>query len=545
MEIVNKKSLIKFLLCIVFVAMTLVRCTPEKQFKVLSFFFDGVPDSTKKTEAASAVKNDSLGVPIVKNIKPESYLHKPYGENKCNSCHQGDFSNRLLKPVPELCYTCHEDFNNKFQILHGPVASGNCLACHNQHEAKYEKLLEREGQQICLYCHESKQVLKNKVHKTVGTQNCTNCHNPHGGDNRGILNKGVCYTCHENFENKYNFVHGPVVSGNCGGCHDSHGSTAPKLLLREAQQICLFCHNADQVFKNNAHKIVKTKNCIDCHNPHGGEDRYILVESIRPYITKPSGKNSGSTKSDSASIGNAINTNGKDSVIRNSGTQKNDKSPVKNINSGKEKNNVGAGNPSKNNINASKDNKMTNTVSPKNYMSTAKNTMGSKEKNNINSGKPSDNYINTAKEKNKASADIKPNTVDNKAKATSQTKPATQTNTNTTNTVKEKPKAVIVPQAKTESKKTKTEDIVKPGEPSLKNADTVLKKINTQIINNKTGAKISAEPKLVIPFVYKPKPKAVENNVGYAPDNILAEPETNSKNNTFQLYKPLPKKENK
>ena len=413
MKIANKKTLLKFLLFIVFVAMTMVNCTPEKQYRVLSFFFDGVPDSTKKNDVASIVKNDSLGAPVATTIKPESYLHKPYGENKCNSCHQGDFSNRLLKPVPELCYTCHEDFNNKFQKLHGPVASGNCLGCHNQHEAKYEKLLEREGQQICLYCHEAKQVLKNKVHKTVGTQNCTNCHNPHGGDNRGILNKGVCYTCHENFENKYNFVHGPVVSGNCGGCHDSHSSTVPKLLLRESQQICLFCHNADQVFKNAAHKKAKTKSCVECHNPHGGEDRYILVESIRPYITKPLVKKSSGTNSDSSSIGNGINTNGKDSVNRNSGTQKNDKSPVKNINSGKEKNNAGAGNPSKNNVNATKENKMTN-VSPKNDMSTAKNTTGSKEKNNINAGNPSKNKTNNINATKDVST-IK-NTVGSKAK---------------------------------------------------------------------------------------------------------------------------------
>ena len=532
--------------------MTIVRCTPEKQFKVLSFFFDGVPDSTKKTEVASVVKNDSLGVPIVTNIKPESYLHKPYAENKCISCHENEFSNRLIKPLPELCYTCHEDFGNKFQTLHGPVASGNCIACHNQHEAKYEKLLEREGQQLCLYCHEAKQVLKNKVHDKIGTRNCTECHNPHGGDNRGILNKGTCYNCHQNFESKYNFVHGPVVSGNCAGCHDSHGSSAPKLLLRESQQLCLFCHNAEQVFKNPAHKKVKTKNCIDCHNPHGGEDRYILIESLRPYITKPLVKTIIETKNDTLSQRKAVTGNEKDSVIKYPVTP-----IVSNVadNTKEKTKSDSVSNIKSNNV---KDSVKSNPASLfiDNSTKTADNT---KQTSSSVQQKSTDKL-----QENKASVDTSKRTVNNKSKTSNKVNPVKSTaNNNAANKIKGNVnagnqsknnaavtkgnnKTAVAPAAQKENHVEKEVSSGKKSEPSLKNADTVLKKIKAQIITDKANEKTHGEPKLIIPFAYKPKPKTEENNVGYAPDNLIVEPDNkNVKNNTLPLYKSVPKKETK
>lgn len=288
MKSFDKKYFFTFLFFIVTISIFFVECTPEKKFKILSVFFDGVPDPNKKKEVEVETTQD-WGV-IAKrtdvNSKPDFYEHPPFAEEKCRSCHAEGFSNALIKPPAELCYTCHEDFNSKYQMLHGPVASGNCLMCHGHHKAKFEKILEREGQQLCLFCHNSEDILKNKKHATIGTKNCTECHNPHGGDNRGMLKPETCYKCHDDFNNKYNFLHGPVSSGNCTACHGSHSSETPKLLVREKQQLCLFCHNIEQVFNNIAHKKVKKNNCTECHNPHGGEDRSILLESIRPYTTK-------------------------------------------------------------------------------------------------------------------------------------------------------------------------------------------------------------------------------------------------------------------
>ncbi|HXC06060.1 MAG TPA: cytochrome c3 family protein [Bacteroidia bacterium] len=280
MKRVKKGTVIFFSLLGFAAAILVVRCTPVKQYKVLSFFFDGVPNPNKAPDSQQLVKGDSNL--IVSLYKPEFYFHKPYEEEKCKSCHAEGISNALLKPVPELCYTCHEDFNVKYTAVHGPVASGNCLMCHNQHMTKYEKLLIRPGQELCLYCHESKQVMANPLHKKIGTITCTECHNPHGGNNRGMLTGSSCYTCHTDFSSCYPVLHGPVASGNCTVCHDSHSSATPKHLVREGSQLCLFCHNSDQVYKSPAHaKVKNTSSCLECHNPHGGQDRFVLLNTIR------------------------------------------------------------------------------------------------------------------------------------------------------------------------------------------------------------------------------------------------------------------------
>ncbi|MCX6294903.1 MAG: hypothetical protein NTX97_02365 [Bacteroidetes bacterium] len=173
--------------------MLIIRCTPEKKFHTLSTFFDGVPDSTKKTEvivaSQNAQNNDTsvIALVVAPKVPTEGSIHKPFAEEKCTSCHAAGFSNSLILPPSLLCYTCHEDFSKKYKVLHGPVASGNCLMCHNQHESKYNRLLLRKGQDLCLFCHQAKQVLSNAKHKTIGDKNCTECHNPHGGEDRFVL----------------------------------------------------------------------------------------------------------------------------------------------------------------------------------------------------------------------------------------------------------------------------------------------------------------------------------------------------------------------
>lgn len=324
---VAKKITLLFFASFVAISILTVQCTPEKKFRVLSFIFDGVPDPSKKTELVYSSSSDSIRVLSNNNGSSELHFHPPYFEKKCKSCHQGGTSNALLMPMPDLCYTCHEDFNVKFQTLHGPVAAGYCTACHNQHESKLNKLLVREGQQICLFCHVSKDIMRNKIHSNINIRSCTECHNPHGGENRGILMQGICYNCHENFDSKYNYLHGPVASGNCLGCHDSHSSGAEKLISRKGEDLCLFCHKAEDVFKNNVHKKSQKKNCTECHNPHGGGDRYILTSAIRPFTVKPSAKKEIESKPDSVPKIIPEKTNVSDSTITNPLQPDNNKTP--------------------------------------------------------------------------------------------------------------------------------------------------------------------------------------------------------------------------
>lgn len=275
---VEFKSKLRFVTCmwLAFI-LTISSCTSERKHDILSFFFDGVPENDS-TATFTSSQLDSEGDMVVNrnSSNKEFFSHKPYEEEKCSSCHEPGFSNRLLYKMPELCYTCHNNFNTEFKHLHGPVSSGNCLECHNQHMSKYDKLLDNTGQDICLKCHQKDQILNSNKHKTLGTRNCTECHNPHGGDNSGMLMKGVCNECHKSFKDDYKYLHGPAGTESCTTCHASH-STANKFKLESiGQKLCYNCHSEEQVLAAPVHKKIAKTNCTECHNPHGENNKYFL-----------------------------------------------------------------------------------------------------------------------------------------------------------------------------------------------------------------------------------------------------------------------------
>lgn len=167
-------------------------CSTNTQYQILSFFFDGVPnpqDTTKIESLANTAdtlkKNSPLTVSRVR--KPIYNLHSPYQDRSCSDCHNTEGSNRLVVKEPDLCYECHDDFNDEFDFLHGPVASGYCTACHNPHMSKNEKLLNYSKRDLCIFCHEQKQVFLNDVHEGIELSECLDCHNPHGGEDKYIL----------------------------------------------------------------------------------------------------------------------------------------------------------------------------------------------------------------------------------------------------------------------------------------------------------------------------------------------------------------------
>ena len=183
----------KYIFFFTIIASLFIGCSPEFHYKVLSFFFDGVPDPNK-TEITvtndSLIQIDSTRIKEISGrvLKPQFIIHPPYREKECAGCHDQNSMGKLLLPQPGLCYQCHEDFNETYSLLHGPVAGGYCTSCHSPHMAKLEKLLLRSGQQLCLHCHNSARIFKNEIHEDIEDTNCTECHNPHGGEDRYILN---------------------------------------------------------------------------------------------------------------------------------------------------------------------------------------------------------------------------------------------------------------------------------------------------------------------------------------------------------------------
>jgi len=181
------------LVFLLMVVIFLMGCSAAYRIKVLSFFFDGVPNLRNDVAVQlpySLKRGDT--VLIAEAVTPEAAgpkmnIHSPYLDKECFVCHDKNSMGSFTNTQPNLCYQCHDDFANKYKSLHGPVSSGECTQCHNPHLSTNSTLLKRTNRSICSYCHEIEVVIKSEAHLGISDANCTDCHNPHGGEDRYIL----------------------------------------------------------------------------------------------------------------------------------------------------------------------------------------------------------------------------------------------------------------------------------------------------------------------------------------------------------------------
>ncbi len=159
---------------------------PGLQYRILSFFFDGVPLSKKNKDTGK--EGASTEAPGEKEAKLDEYkTHGPYAAKLCSGCHIPAEGNRLILPVEELCLNCHVlDLNKK--KVHGPVVAGGCRVCHEPHGSPYRFYLVSDSKIFCFYCHDKKDIDKRDVHKSTD-KGCTYCHNAHASDNKFLLRK--------------------------------------------------------------------------------------------------------------------------------------------------------------------------------------------------------------------------------------------------------------------------------------------------------------------------------------------------------------------
>lgn len=154
--------------------------SPQRRYRVLSFFFDGVPNpDAPKGQKGSFVTGKS-GNPI--------YVHKPYEEKHCDSCHENTtdvFS--MIKVNPEVCGGCHYKILTQYPRMHGPVASIKCLMCHNPHQSAEKHLLKLPSPKLCVQCHEPPTLNPRTPEHTDPKADCISCHSGHGGTNRQFL----------------------------------------------------------------------------------------------------------------------------------------------------------------------------------------------------------------------------------------------------------------------------------------------------------------------------------------------------------------------
>src|SRR5688500_15191678 len=98
--------------CLLFVALIL-GCSARKHYKTLSFFFDGVPEPGKADGGATHLTGERGGARFT------VYVHRPFAENNCNACHEGDRKEfftlaAAVGPRAEKCLTCHADVPHKY-----------------------------------------------------------------------------------------------------------------------------------------------------------------------------------------------------------------------------------------------------------------------------------------------------------------------------------------------------------------------------------------------------------------------------------------------
>lgn len=285
-------------------ALLLAACsTPQERHRVLSFFFDGVPDPDAPAPVAEAAAED--GGPSASGEAARGSLHEPFAERQCKACH--DTTRRLAAAGDAMrgegawaaCRRCHADpavvgedahIVREGEWLHGPVALGACAACHVGHKSGFPYLLRFERTEgACRGCHEG----VDRRSGSMFTLDCITCHDPHAAVRSGDLLLrggllGACARCHVLDETARPWVHGPVAVQACGICHDSHGGDgSSRHVRRPLAPICHGCHDPDPEAPGSCDR---TRECDTCHDPHAAERASDLF--LREHMRRDPGRDS-------------------------------------------------------------------------------------------------------------------------------------------------------------------------------------------------------------------------------------------------------------
>ena len=138
-------------------------CGAHTKREWLTFFFDGVPPEKTEGQAVpgqpSVAPGRKAGVPtdnLAAAAVPAKTVHQPYGDRKCDACHESQYSQKLRGAVDEICLLCHKTLFAKALFRHAPAEAGYCLGCHEPHESAGKFLLVRKGRNLCSDCHDDK-----------------------------------------------------------------------------------------------------------------------------------------------------------------------------------------------------------------------------------------------------------------------------------------------------------------------------------------------------------------------------------------------------
>ena len=174
-------------------------CSKVQRYKVLTFFFEGVPHPNQRKiitifhgEGQSGW--DESNGPLTEYVGEDVLgqrgrsLHK-FAQD-CSKCHVGSTmrrERRLVRPIPDLCYMCHSNYEESGGNLHGPIAVGECIFCHRPHQSSFVNLQEAPQPDLCYKCHDKREMHLIIDHEDKIESKCTDCHDPHSSIRKKLL----------------------------------------------------------------------------------------------------------------------------------------------------------------------------------------------------------------------------------------------------------------------------------------------------------------------------------------------------------------------
>ncbi|HWB55272.1 MAG TPA: cytochrome c3 family protein [Tepidisphaeraceae bacterium] len=162
-------------------------CQEKRDYKVLSFFFDGVPDPyARPIDQTKATVHFVTARPL-EQLPRLAYQHKPFALHQCDQCHTADHKQLTKLDSTDLCVKCHTNTTHEFTVMHGPVSNGLCLWCHEAHESDVPHLLKSNGSDLCLQCHDRQLLPSDNPAHLSEKAVCLDCHLGHGGTTPALL----------------------------------------------------------------------------------------------------------------------------------------------------------------------------------------------------------------------------------------------------------------------------------------------------------------------------------------------------------------------
>jgi predicted CXXCH cytochrome family protein len=190
-----KRHALKFVALSLFALLLVPACSQTTRYRVLSFFFDGVPPPdapyTEESlrEDTPVLQEQATELTTIAQ-RPQIYIHSPFQERRCKDCHDM-FGGRLRRtPAQGLCAECHPEVPGDALYVHGPVAVNACLECHHFHMSRHPHILLENAKDLCLRCHPQKDLIQGEHHMTIESAadgSCIECHDPHAGSDRLFL----------------------------------------------------------------------------------------------------------------------------------------------------------------------------------------------------------------------------------------------------------------------------------------------------------------------------------------------------------------------